>query len=62
MKDVNVTQGDNAVIECLTEGLPRPKLTWFKDGINLEMTQRHFFAADSQILLITVANFSDSGL
>ena len=62
MTDKNVTQGDNAVIECRTEGWPKPKLTWFKDGVNLELTQRHFFAADSQILLITGTNLSDSGL
>ena len=61
MINMNVTEGENAVIECKTSGSPKPKLTWIKDGVNLKLTQRHFFAADSQLLIITGTNLTDSG-
>lgn len=54
--------GETTVIECLAAGSPQPKLTWLKDGSALEVTQRHFFAADDQLLVIVQTSASDAGL
>lgn len=57
-----MTEGDTAVIECMASGSPKPLLTWSKDGTKLEPTERHFFAADNQLLVIVKARLSDAGL
>ena len=62
MEDKIVTEGDTAVIECMASGSPKPQLMWFKDGVKLEPTERHFFAADTQLLIMVKARMSDSGL
>ena len=62
MENKLFTEGDTAVIECMASGSPKPQLTWSKDEVNLEPTERHFFAADSQLLIIVKARMSDSGL
>ena len=62
MENKTVIKGATAVIECRTSGSPKPKLTWLKNGIELELTQRHFFAADRQLLIIVNAMMTDSGV
>lgn len=57
-----VPEGETAVIECMASGSPKPQLTWSKDGVKLEPTERHFFAADSQLLIMVKARLSDSGV
>ena len=61
MESKTVPLGDTAVIECLASGSPKPRLTWTKDGGRLEATERHFFTADNQLLIIVKAMRSDAG-
>ena len=62
MEDKVVEEGDTAVIECKASGSPTPEFTWYKDDEKLEPTERHFFAADNQLLAVVNARLSDSGL
>uniref|UniRef100_A0A147BU85 Putative membrane glycoprotein lig-1 n=2 Tax=Ixodes ricinus TaxID=34613 RepID=A0A147BU85_IXORI len=61
MKSKQVHAGDSALLECMSSGSPRPKLSWLKDGEPLVPTERHFFAADAQLLVIMESRPSDSG-
>ena len=61
MEDKTVPEGETAVLECLSSGSPRPRLTWRKDGAALLATERHFFTADSQLLIIVKAREEDAG-
>jgi hypothetical protein len=61
MESKSVAEGDTAVIECMASGSPKPRLTWAKDGGQLEATERHFFTADNQLLIIVKARQSDAG-
>ncbi len=61
MESKTVAEGETAVIECLASGSPKPRLSWTKDGGKLEATERHFFTADNQLLIIVKAMPSDSG-
>lgn len=61
MSDKESRVGETAVLECLASGSPKPKLTWVKDGGPLQVTERHFFTAGSQILIIVNSQISDSG-
>lgn len=60
-KHKRVPPGETAVIECMASGSPKPKLTWTKDGEVLVPTERHFFTADNQLLIIVKATDGDSG-
>ena len=62
MEDKVVEEGDTAVIECKASGSPTPEFTWYKDEEKLEPTERHFFAADNQLLAVVNARLTDSGL
>ena len=62
MEDKTVEEGETAVIECKASGSPTPEFTWYKDEEKLEPTERHFFAADNQLLAVVKAQLSDSGL
>ncbi len=61
MGDLRVRPGQTAVLECLSSGSPRPRLQWSKDGRALVPTERHFFAADGQLLIIVKAGEEDAG-
>lgn len=52
---------DTVVLECLAQGSPRPKLTWYHNGKPLELSRRHFFTAEHQLLLIVETVRSDAG-
>ncbi|XP_067284670.1 leucine-rich repeats and immunoglobulin-like domains protein 3 [Pseudorasbora parva] len=56
-----VVKGETAVLQCIAGGSPAPRLNWTKDGGALELTDRHFFAAGNQLLIIVEAAEPDAG-
>lgn len=62
MEDKEVKVGSNIVLECMASGSPKPKLHWTKDGSFLQITDRHFFSAEDQLLIIMNTVLSDSGI
>ncbi|KAK0173757.1 hypothetical protein PV328_006905 [Microctonus aethiopoides] len=61
MEHKNFVAGGSVVLECMASGSPRPKLTWSKDGTALQATERHFFTAEDQLLIIVNTVPSDAG-
>ncbi|XP_071438970.1 leucine-rich repeats and immunoglobulin-like domains protein 3 [Hetaerina americana] len=62
MESKEVRAGETIVLECMASGSPKPRLTWRKDGSNLVPTERHFFTADDQLLIIVGTTVSDTGM
>jgi hypothetical protein len=61
MENKEIIAGEPIVLECMASGSPKPKLTWRKDGKDLLVTERHFFTADDQLLVIVDTDLSDAG-
>ncbi|XP_069692853.1 leucine-rich repeats and immunoglobulin-like domains protein 3 isoform X2 [Periplaneta americana] len=61
MENKEITAGEPIVLECMASGSPKPQLTWRKDGRELVVTERHFFTADDQLLVIVDTDLSDAG-
>lgn len=63
MKNDDVEEHTTAVISCMAKGSPLPRLEWQKDDKPLEpnLTERHFFTKDDQLLIIVDAKVEDSG-
>ncbi|CAG2103310.1 unnamed protein product [Medioppia subpectinata] len=61
MSDKEAIVGETAVIECMASGSPKPTLQWTKDGGPIIATERHFFTADNQLLIIVKTKPSDEG-
>lgn len=61
MNDKEAIAGETAVLECMASGSPKPSLTWAKDGGAIIATERHFFTADNQLLIIVKTMTSDEG-
>ncbi|XP_023067033.1 leucine-rich repeats and immunoglobulin-like domains protein 3 isoform X2 [Piliocolobus tephrosceles] len=59
--DRTVTKGETAVLQCIAGGSPPPKVNWTKDDSPLVVTERHFFAAGNQLLIIVDSDVSDAG-
>lgn len=59
--DRTVTKGETAVLQCIAGGSPTPKLNWTKDDSPLVVTERHFFAAANQLLIIVDTDIEDAG-
>ncbi|KAM3620522.1 uncharacterized protein V6R79_024924 [Siganus canaliculatus] len=59
--DVVVTKGGDVTLQCITEGVPRPALTWLKDG--RPITGRHGAKVlnEGRLLQIKDAQVSDTG-
>ncbi|XP_046683959.1 leucine-rich repeats and immunoglobulin-like domains protein 3 [Homalodisca vitripennis] len=62
MEDKEVKVGEAIVLECMASGSPKPTLRWTKNGGDLQVTDRHFFTAEDQLLIIMDTVLSDSGL
>ncbi|XP_039747390.1 leucine-rich repeats and immunoglobulin-like domains protein 3 isoform X1 [Pararge aegeria] len=61
MENKEVTSGESVVLQCMITGSPKPVLKWLKDGSSILPTERHFFTADDQVLVIIGAESSDAG-
>lgn len=61
MENKEVAIGGSIVLECMASGSPRPELSWRKNGSPLQATERHFFTAENQLLIIVNAVLSDAG-
>ena len=53
--------GNTVQLECLVTAIPKPKITWFKDGVPLEAQNRHFLTTEGQGLFIVKLRNSDQG-
>lgn len=62
MVDKKSQIGSTVSLECMAAGIPIPQIVWFKDGHMLQPTDRHFFTAEGQILIIVKSKPSDQGL
>uniref|UniRef100_A0A8C4EH46 Leucine-rich repeats and immunoglobulin-like domains 2 n=1 Tax=Dicentrarchus labrax TaxID=13489 RepID=A0A8C4EH46_DICLA len=61
LEDRTVARGETAVLQCIAGGSPAPRLNWTKDDGPLVLTERHFFAAANQLLIIVDAGPPDAG-
>ncbi|XP_011162349.2 leucine-rich repeats and immunoglobulin-like domains protein 3 isoform X2 [Solenopsis invicta] len=61
MENKEIMVGGSIVLECMASGSPRPKLSWRKNGSPLQATERHFFTAEDQLLIIVNTIVSDEG-
>uniref|UniRef100_A0A6I8NDK7 Leucine-rich repeats and immunoglobulin-like domains protein 2 n=2 Tax=Ornithorhynchus anatinus TaxID=9258 RepID=A0A6I8NDK7_ORNAN len=61
LEDRTVSRGETAVLQCIAGGSPAPRLNWTKDDGPLMVTERHFFAAANQLLIIVDAGLEDAG-
>lgn len=61
MENKEIMVGRSIVLECMAGGSPRPKLSWRKNGSPLQATERHFFTAEDQLLIIVNTITSDAG-
>ncbi|XP_053101610.1 leucine-rich repeats and immunoglobulin-like domains protein 2 isoform X1 [Hemicordylus capensis] len=61
LEDRTVARGETVVLQCIAGGSPAPRLNWTKDDGPLAVTERHFFAAANQLLIIVDAGLEDAG-
>ncbi|XP_029428824.1 leucine-rich repeats and immunoglobulin-like domains protein 2 [Rhinatrema bivittatum] len=61
LEDRTVSRGGTAVLQCIAGGSPAPRLNWTKDDGPLTVTERHFFAAANQLLIVVDAGPEDAG-
>ncbi|KAJ8926861.1 hypothetical protein NQ314_020712 [Rhamnusium bicolor] len=62
MEDKEFTAGEHVVLQCLAKGLPKPTITWLKDGEAIIPTERHFFIHEDQLVIIVDSVQTDSGI
>lgn len=42
LENITCSEGDTAVLECVITGEPAPEVTWFHDGVSLEIMERKY--------------------
>lgn len=62
MENKETKAGESVIIRCMVSGSPKPSLRWLKDEEPLKRTERHFFTAEDQLLIIENVHPSDEGL
>ena len=48
LRDVHVTLGDNANLECAYDGLPEPDIKWLVSGLSVEDSDKYRIATDKR--------------
>lgn len=61
MEDKEITAGESIVLQCNAAGMPKPTIQWMKDGAPIHATERHFFTAEEQLMIIVDTLSSDQG-
>ncbi|MED6274712.1 Hemicentin-1, partial [Characodon lateralis] len=59
--DVTVTNGGDVMLHCAAEGIPRPAVTWLKDGRPIEDQHGAKILNEGRLLQIKDAKVSDTG-
>lgn len=61
MEDKEIIAGGSVVLQCMASGTPKPTIQWLKDGAPIRTTERHFFTAEDQLMIIVDTLPSDAG-
>ncbi|XP_050314438.1 leucine-rich repeats and immunoglobulin-like domains protein 3 [Anthonomus grandis grandis] len=61
-EDRELAAGEHIVLQCMAQGVPKPTITWYKDGEQIVATERHFLIAESQLMIIMDSVHNDSGI
>lgn len=59
--DVAVTKGGDVSLQCAAEGIPKPAITWVKDGRPVSGQQRAKILNEGRLLQIRNVKVSDTG-
>lgn len=59
--DVTVTKGGDVTLQCAAEGVPRPAITWLKDGRPVTGQHGAKVLNEGRLLQIKDAKVSDTG-
>lgn len=62
MEDKEIIAGGSVVLQCMASGTPKPTIQWLKDGAPIRPTERHFFTAEDQLMIIVDTLPSDAGM
>ncbi|XP_045482128.1 leucine-rich repeats and immunoglobulin-like domains protein 3 [Harmonia axyridis] len=61
MENMEVNAGESVVFKCKAAGAPKPTIRWLKNNQPIIRTERHFFTAEDQLLIIVDTVQNDSG-
>lgn len=61
MENKEITAGESVVLQCMSGGAPKPSIQWLKDEAPILATERHFFTAEDQLMIIVDTVLSDAG-
>lgn len=62
MEDKEISAGESVVLQCMASGTPKPTIQWLKDGRPISATERHFFTAEDQLMIIVDTVPTDTGM
>uniref|UniRef100_A0A2K5IZK4 Ig-like domain-containing protein n=1 Tax=Colobus angolensis palliatus TaxID=336983 RepID=A0A2K5IZK4_COLAP len=61
LEDRVVSAGETVALQCKATGIPPPRITWFKGDRPLNLTERHHFTPDNQLLVVQNVVAEDAG-